>query len=988
MDDIELIKQRINIVDLISEYLPLKKAGVNFKANCPFHQERTPSFMVSPERGIWHCFGCFPPGELIKTPFGYHKIEEVDKNHWVISGKGNLRKVTDVMIHQYKGNLVKVVLRKLGGVVSLTSDHNVFVVRGAPYLQKQYKNFSRRYNKFFKFFKSNTREYFRLISQYTPIQKIPAGRLQKGDLLLYPLNRGEKDLDFIDLSTYLTSKTRFGPTPKNIPLKVKIDNEFLKLVGYWVAEGSNHRAYIRFSLGNHEEDFAQEIVRLIKKIFGLDAKIHRRKVGIKTGLEITACHSQLSNIFENFCGKGTASKHLPFIFQELPPHKQKILLEAIFKGDGNTFVANRSQNKHKAITTVSKVLAEQLIDILLRLNIFPSKSVRGASIDKKNVNHQEVYRIFWSEESKQKYNLTYYEPDGSEYWLLPIVGLKEQSYEGPVHNFSVAYDHSYVATNFAVGNCDKGGDIFKFVMEKEGLDFPESLELLAQKAGVTLKKSKREKNTTDRLYEINLKAAQFFHYLLIKHKIGQKALKYLTLRGLTDKTISEFNLGYAPQNWETLTNFLKKRGFSTLEIVESGLGVASQRGCYDRFRGRIMFPLIDVRNRVLGFSGRVLDSSEPKYINSPQTPIFDKKSFLLGLHLTKSQIKEEKSAIVVEGEMDLLMSYQVGVKNIVASKGTALTVEQIDLLKKYAQTILLCFDTDLAGDAASRRGIELADQAGLNIKVIQFEGSKDPAELSLKDPKGWEKAVKEAVPIYDYYLTSIGGRFNLKDASSKSAIMSELLPIWKKITDPIVKGHYIQKLAAYLQVKDDFLRKELDELQTGVKIPVLSNDKKELVKPKNQVQIPRDRRKLLEEYLISLLLHLPKDHTYIPNFPETLFTQEEYKQTYVLLVLFLDSISFKGRAFKIAEFIKTLPEQLIPLTDRLYLTPIDEKLEEASFWQKEVEMVVSELKKMLIKSSLEKLSLQIKNAQEFDKLEVLEALNKRFRDLSVKLKNL
>ena len=545
--------------------------------------------------------------------------------------------------------------------------------------------------------------------------------------------------------------------------------------------------------------------------------------------------------------------------------------------------------------------------------------------------------------------------------------------------------------------CQKGGDVFKFLMEKESLEFKDALEILAQKTGVVLKKTGKPKdNTIDRLYEANQKAAQFYNYLLTENKVGAKALEYLLARGLTKETIKEFSIGYAPQNWETLVRFLRKRGFKNEEMVDAGLAVASAKGGYDRFRGRIMFPLRDPRGRVLAFSGRVLGDELPKYINTPQTKLFDKGRFLLGLDLTKGIIKQKNEVIIVEGEMDFLMSYQAGVKQIIASKGTALTEAQVEELKKYALTILLCFDTDLAGDAAARRGIEIADKAGLNIKVIDFEGVKDPAELIKSDPKLWEKAALEAIPIYDYYLKSVGARFSPKLAAGKRGILEELLPIWNKISDPITREHYIEKLSAFLTVKDDFLREELKKYEKsvgpqGYKSAFVAE--KPASKPQDDVEKPAikitfDRREMLEQYLIALLLHQPPDVTFIPNFPETLFTQEELKQVYVLLVLFLDSISFKSEQFKIGEYIKTLPPEFVELTDRLYLLEIDDKLRDKFVWQKELDLVITTLKKMLIKTSLEKLSLQIKNAQEFEKEESLATLNRRFRDLSVKLKNL
>ena len=533
--------------------------------------------------------------------------------------------------------------------------------------------------------------------------------------------------------------------------------------------------------------------------------------------------------------------------------------------------------------------------------------------------------------------------------------------------------------------CQKGGDVFTFLEEKEGMDFKEALEILAKKAGVVLKKIEGKKDEKDRLFEINLKAQEFYHYILTKHKLGKNALEYLKKRGVNEASIESFGIGYAPNSWESLTKFLLKRGFNTQEIVTSGLGVASKLGCYDRFRGRITYPLIDGKDKLRGFSGRVLVPSEPKYINSPQTPIFDKSNFLFGMNLAKSEIRSKKEAVLVEGEMDVILSHQAGFKNVVASKGTALTEGQIDLIKKLTENISLCFDMDLAGDSASRRGIELAEKAGLNIKVVQIAGGKDAAEAVLEDPKVWEKAVIDAVPIYDYYLSSISKRYDVKNPSDLRKISEELIPVWAKITNDLIRERYIQKLSAFLRTDEASLRESVKKAQS-FKPANYSN----ILKPEKSDNIVsvKSRRELLEEYLIALLLHPPLDFSYFPNFPETIFLKENFRQILILLVLYLDSISFKSRSFNINEFVKDLPKDLLFDVDRLYLIEIDSKLHESKNWQREVEGVVFELKRALIKASLEKLSLDIKSAQEFGKMEIVETLNKKFRDLSVKLKSI
>lgn len=534
--------------------------------------------------------------------------------------------------------------------------------------------------------------------------------------------------------------------------------------------------------------------------------------------------------------------------------------------------------------------------------------------------------------------------------------------------------------------CQKGGDIFKFLMEKEGIEFTEALEILAKRAGITLKRTQsKDKDKKTRLYDINLKAAQFYHHILINHPLGAAALEYLKNRGLTDSTIEEFNLGYAPNSWESLVNFLKKRGFTISEMIEAGLIVPSRSGGYDRFRGRIMFPLIDLKKQIIGFSGRVLGKGEPKYINTPQTSIFDKSRLLFGLNLSKGDVRTSNKLILTEGEMDMILSYQSGVKNVVASKGTALTSEQIEIIKRHTENILLCFDKDLAGDAASRRGIEMADSAGLNIKVIEIPDGKDPAELALKDVNLWKEAVEKAEPIYDYYLRSVSLRFNPKTAEGKKSIAQEIIPIFAKISDNMSREHYLQKLSALIATSEELLRAEFRRFNTAP----ASYTTTAFRAPQSTLQISaRSRRELLEEYLLALLLKIPADLTYVPNFPETLFLSENYRAFYVLLVLYLDAISFKAKAFSISDFVSGVPQEMAQLVDRLYLMEIDGKLASSKAWLEEVGFVVAELKKALVKASLEKLSADIKNAQAFGKMELLEVLTKRFRDLSVRLKNL
>lgn len=939
MDQVAEVREKIDIVSFISEYISIKHAGKNFKALCPFHGEKTPSFVISPERQIWHCFGCFPPGEKVKTPFGYHNIEEIDENHWVVSGKGNIKKVTQVMSHQYKGKLTTIGLRKLGGKVSLTNDHTVFAIRGAPYTQRQYKNFSRQYNKYLKIKNNDENKYYQLTQKYFPIREIPAGSLQKGDLLLYPINRNVHDIEAIDLSIYLSKSTKLGPVPKKIPFKISLTDEFLKLLGYWIAQGSNHRAYIRFSLGNHEEEFAQEIVQLIKKVFGLDAKIYRRPTLAKTGLEITACHSQLANIFANLCGKGAANKHIPFVFQELPIKKQKVLLEAIFKGDGTSFVANRSHNLHKSITTISRILAEQLIDIILRLHYFPTLCTSKSHIDKLQVNHKEAYSVFWSEEIRQKYNLTYFQPDGSEYWLLPIIDIKEKFYEGPVYNFTVDKDHSYIATNFAVANCGKGGDAFTFFMEYEHVEFPEALRYLAKKAGVTLTQTGFETETSakrEHIYKLNLLASEFYHFVLTKHQVGKKALAYVQQRGVNERTVKTFGIGYAPKTGSGLSQYLiKKKGYKKGDLIDAGLALSKGSSVVDFFWDRLIFPLYDQRDNIVGFSGRVLteNAKGPKYINTRETLVYHKGNLFFGLATAKNALREKNQAIIVEGEFDVISCFQAGILNVLAVKGTALTEHQVQILARYVQKVTICFDGDRAGQEAIKRSLPLLEKKGLTTTVIIIPNGKDPDEAIKHDEYAFKKAMKEDINIYDYLLKQLIKIEDSKTSDGKKKISQELLPVYTAIQNEIVKEHYLRKLAENLDTTYESIQKEIDR-----------TEKKQFIKAEiTELRKERkSREEILEEYLVALILQSQKPKQTLEKAIGILSKSMPRERAYQKILYQLLDHFTHGEEFSSKQFGEYLPQELVSAfnTCLLFPTPLFSNQKEQ---MREVEKVAIEL---------------------------------------------
>jgi DNA primase len=414
---------------------------------------------------------------------------------------------------------------------------------------------------------------------------------------------------------------------------------------------------------------------------------------------------------------------------------------------------------------------------------------------------------------------------------------------------------------FKCFGCGEGGDIFEFVMKMEGAEFGEVLRMMAKKVGVTLASytPTKAEDEREKLYQINKLTAEYYHYLLTKHEIGQEALKYLNDRKITNESIDRFNLGFSAEGWDYLIKFLTiKKDFKIQDLERAGLVIPSPKGGYDRFRNRVMFPLANHRGLVVGFAGRVMPAASAeaaasqggKYVNTPETEIYHKGDLLYGLDLNKAEIKSAGWVVVVEGEIDSIASWQAGVRNVVAIKGSALTQRQVDVIKRYTDTVILALDADLAGDMAARRGIEIAEKAGLIIKVTNPKAQiahykyKDPGECATEDPEMWKKIVEGAVPIYDFYISSAVERHGL-EAVGKAKIGKELLPIWAKIEDEITKGHYIKRLAEVLGVGEGDVRRQLEKIQNSK-----SEEPNKFQNLNSNDQTGKSRRERVEEEII------------------------------------------------------------------------------------------------------------------------------------------
>jgi DNA primase len=407
------------------------------------------------------------------------------------------------------------------------------------------------------------------------------------------------------------------------------------------------------------------------------------------------------------------------------------------------------------------------------------------------------------------------------------------------------------------GACGTGGDIFSFMMKKEGIDFGEALRLLAQRVGVTLSPleapDKAEDEKKGRLFQINEAVTEYYHHLLSSTKAGEVARSYLARRKVMPETIKEFRLGFSPNAWETIKNYLLGKGYTEKELVEAGLIIEKEEGgSYDRFRSRLMFPICDIQGRVTGFGARVLDDSLPKYINSPQTPIFDKSSSLYGIDKAKSAIRKKNLVIIVEGYMDVLTAHQYGWQNVVGSMGTSLTEKQVEGIKRLTNNITLALDADLAGEEATLRGKAILAYSNVEANVILLPPGKDPDEVIGEDLTLWQKLVEQAMPIMDFAFQSVISKVDINKARDKSLAVQKLLPSIYGIKDPVQQSHYLKKLARELKIEESAIKAALWESKAGRKRPQLS-------KPTEQSRLARQFvSSRIEEDCLALLLQYPE----------------------------------------------------------------------------------------------------------------------------------
>lgn len=377
---------------------------------------------------------------------------------------------------------------------------------------------------------------------------------------------------------------------------------------------------------------------------------------------------------------------------------------------------------------------------------------------------------------------------------------------------------------FICYGCGAGGDVFTFVMKHEHLEFPDAVDLLAQKAGLPAPRMRGRSGGGDSLaplYQAHECAARFYQEQLLSSTEAQAAREYLKKRGLETETWKTFQIGFAPERWESLVNHAAAQGLPAQLLERSGLAVRRERGegWYDRFRRRVIFPICDARGRVIAFGGRVLtEDSGPKYLNSPETELYVKGKVLYGFDLAVPQIRQQDFCIVVEGYMDLVSPYQHGIRNVVASMGTSLTEHQVRLIRRHTRHVVIVYDGDYAGQAATLRGLDLCLEAEMRVKVAVLPGGSDPDSLIREQgAQALARVLRESQELFDYKLGLLTRQYHPGELEGRISICQEMLPTLKRVPNAIQRGEYIRRLAETLGVAETLLWTELGrvKLQPG-----------------------------------------------------------------------------------------------------------------------------------------------------------------------------
>jgi DNA primase len=516
----------------------------------------------------------------------------------------------------------------------------------------------------------------------------------------------------------------------------------------------------------------------------------------------------------------------------------------------------------------------------------------------------------------------------------------------------------------------KGGDMFSFVMEMDGLDFMGALELLARKAGVDLEQyrgaSHRGGPHKERLYQLLELAAKFYQVQFSRHT---QALKYvLEYRRFAKETALIWRLGYSPNTGTALVDFLKKQGYTAPEMKQAGVTAGRYREPRDMFRGRLMVPLSDVQGRVIGFTARLLEdeSNAPKYINTPATVLYDKSRHVFGLHLAKAAIRKEKFAVLAEGNLDVIASHQAGVAQAVAVAGTALTEQQLKALSRFTSDIRLSFDADRAGVAATERAIPIASKVGVSLSMIDIPSGKDPDELIRQDPALWKEAITQHQYALDWLMERYGRLLDLSSAQGKRQFSDVLLPVVGRLSDPVEQDHYLAAIASVTDTRREALMAKLDT--TG-------NAERTLRKPRVRPHPNVPDKQYVEhvktqDHLLALTFMQPGLRSYLKKMTTDMLAKDESKQ---LLTLLQEQPDLSGQTQSEDDLLRPLADYVKMLG--LQYEELYQDLDSIEL-HNEAQRLREQLVKLYVKQQKQQITVQLEESDEASMVTLLKKVKR------------
>jgi len=818
------VRAASDLVDVVSERVRLKKQGRRFLGLCPFHNEKSPSFSVDPVDGLYYCFGCLDEDEPVWTDRGLIRIGDVGLGDRVLGVDGRSETVVDRWDKRAPvRELALAAVRR--DPLRLTGDHVCLVVperdavHAVPMLYRQADRGVR--------FHSRKRSYGERRS-VAPQPRL-ASEVAAGDYVLFPVvPDAERRNDALAVeaaepapmpvtaggAALVAWRRRRGPAARRLaPLPVNVRTA--RLFGLWLAEGSVYRGGVRWSFHRDEEPYALFIVEVLSEEFGLAATIHRRPERML--VEVTCSSTHLAHVLPAHFGKGAAGKCIPWAALSWSTDVQRALIGGYFEGDGS----RPTRDGFVTATSVSAALTRGLFALGIQAGWPVTMGLSGRLTSA----GRPTWRL--SKRTRESADAFFSDATGQRAYWLRVASNIETSDVRTVVDLTTTGTHTFTTKLGAVHNCRRGGDVFKFVEETEGVGFLDAVRLLADRAGIALPEERgggEAASRTEALHAALRYAARFYHRML-GEPAGARAVEYLRERGFSREAVRAFGIGVAPEAWDALATAALADGFDaeTLEAVglvrrrEGGGG----RGAYDVFRDRLMFPILSPIGKVLGFGGRILpgtptasaDYTPAKYINTPETEIYHKSRVLFGMKQAKQAIRAEREVIVVEGYADVVSLWQAGVQNAVAASGTALTREQVESLHRLdVQRLLLVFDADGAGQAAARKGFDVALEAGLAPYAVTLPDGADPDSFvrafGADALRGILASERRDVVAFILDRARRGG--TLTTPEGQAAAGQDVLAALSRIADPVLQSAYLRTAADALGVYETDLRRELD----------------------------------------------------------------------------------------------------------------------------------------------------------------------------------